>query len=60
VGSSQFNILVTCQIHKQKEMEKNMKKFDSMLSFYNAEPHIKIEVKANVKLVKIGGGGSNI
>jgi hypothetical protein len=57
VGSSQFNILVTCQIHKQKEMEENMKKFDSMLSFYNAKPHTTIEIKANVKLVKMGGGG---
>jgi hypothetical protein len=38
-------------------MEEKMKKFDSMLSFYNAEPHITIEVTANVKLVKMGGGG---
>jgi prepilin-type N-terminal cleavage/methylation domain-containing protein/prepilin-type processing-associated H-X9-DG protein len=38
-------------------MEENMKKFDSMLSFCNAEPHTTIEVKANVKLVKMGGGG---
>jgi hypothetical protein len=60
VKSSQFNILVTCQIHKQKEMEEKMKKFDSMLSFCNAEPHIAIEVTTNVKLVKMGGGGSNI
>jgi hypothetical protein len=60
VKSSQFNILVTCQIHKQKEMEENMKKFDSMLSFCNVEPHVMIEVKTNVKLVKMGGGGATV
>jgi hypothetical protein len=37
-----------------------MKKFDSMLSFHNAEPRTIIEVKANVKLVKMGGGGATV
>jgi hypothetical protein len=55
-----INILVTCQIHKQKEMEENMKKFDSMLSFVNAKVNVDIDFTANVNLGRQGGGGSNM
>jgi hypothetical protein len=41
-------------------MEEKMKKTNSMLSFLNAEVNVNIDVTANVKLVKMGGGGSNI
>jgi hypothetical protein len=37
-----------------------MRKTDSMLGFLNAEVNVDIDFTANVKLVKMGGGGSNM
>jgi hypothetical protein len=42
------------------EMEEIMKKTNSMLSFFNAEVNVNIDVTANVNLGKRGGGGTNI
>jgi hypothetical protein len=38
------------------EMEEKMKKTDSMLSFLSAEVNVNIDVVANVKIGKGGGG----
>jgi hypothetical protein len=44
----------------QIEMEEKMKKTDSMLSLLDLEVNVNIDLTANVKIGKRGGGGATI